>query len=388
MNASREVKALRCLVVKLGTGILTAPGGTVDRGRIDQFAEDIAAARASGARVAVVSSGAVGMGMGRLGLSRRPRDLARIQACAAVGQSMLIETWQAAFKPHGLTVAQVLLTREDIRGRSRHLGVLDLLNRLLDSGIVPIINENDSISTAEIQFGDNDILAALVASMIKAELLVILSTAPGLVDRYGTGETLRIVERITPEIEAMAGGSESTTSVGGMRAKVEAARVATRSGCGVCIADGRERGMLTRILRGEAIGTFFAPAGGRLASRKRWMAFFERPSGTIQVDPGARTALLEKGRSLLAMGIVAAEGGFTEGSVVNLSVQGNPQVFARGITRFDREAIERIAGKPNEAIRELFPGRKRLEVIHRDSLVLLESPPPPVVSAGPSQTVD
>jgi glutamate 5-kinase len=227
------VRAPKRIVVKLGTGVLTAGGRKLDERTMASVCAQMAALRKGGTEVYVVSSGAVGLGMGTLGLARRPRDLGLTQACAAIGQSKLMQTWQSAFEPHGVTVAQVLLTHDDLRIRARYLGVRETLQQLIACGAVPVINENDAVSAAELKvgaglrFGDNDTLSAMVASVVGADYLVILSTAEGLVDFRGTGKVVSVIERITPEIEAMAGGTHSETSVGGMLSKISAARLAT-----------------------------------------------------------------------------------------------------------------------------------------------------------------
>ena len=273
--------SIKRVVVKLGTGVLTSGIGKLNTDRIAAVCAEVAALRARGTEVIIVSSGAVGLGMGALELAKRPKDVAKKQACAAIGQSLLMQTWQAGFAPHQLTVAQVLLTHEDLRGRARYLGVRETLRQLIAYGTIPIINENDTVSAAEIKFGDNDTLSAMVASLMAAQYLVILSTAPGLVDLQGTNEIVPVVERITPEIEAMAGGTTSETAVGGMVSKISAAKLATRSGCGVFIGSGAEPEILAKLLGGRGPGTFFVPNGLPLEARKRWLAYFQRPAGTI-----------------------------------------------------------------------------------------------------------
>ena len=272
------------IVVKLGTGVLTSGVGQLDRARIAAVCAEVAALRARGTEVIIVSSGAVGLGMGALALAKRPHDLSKKQACAAIGQNLLMQTWQAGFAPHRLTVAQVLLTHEDLRARARYLGVQETLRQLVAYGTIPIINENDAVSAAEIKFGDNDTLSAMVASLAEAQYLVILSTAPGLIDLRGTKQIIPVVERITPEIEAMAGGTTSETAVGGMVSKISAAKLATRSGCGVFIASGAEPEILAKLLAGRGPGTFFVPNGLPLEAKKRWLAYFQRPAGTIFVN--------------------------------------------------------------------------------------------------------
>ena len=358
------------IVVKLGTGVLTSGIGQLDTARIAAVCAELAALRRAGTEVIVVSSGAVGLGMGRLGLKKRPAEVAKKQACAAVGQSLLMQTWQRGFEPHALTVAQVLLTHDDLRERARHLGVKASLQAILDCGAIPIINENDTVSAAEIKFGDNDTLSALVASMVGAQYLVILSTAPGLIDLKGSGEIVPVVEKITPAIEAMAGGTTSETATGGMISKISAARFATKAGCGVFIASGAEPDILARLFSGRSPGTFFVPSGLPMESRKRWLSWFQRPEGTIAVNACAVPVLREQGRSLLPVGVTGSRGVFAAGDVVDIAGP-DGKVFARGETTFADTEIAAIAGRSTEQLKPLYPGRKRLEVVHRNDLVLL-----------------
>ncbi len=360
----------RRVVVKLGTGVLTSGVGQLDRGRIAAVCAEIAALHGGGTEVLVVSSGAVGLGMGALKLERRPKDVSKKQACAAIGQSRLMQTWQAGFEPHGLTVAQVLLTHEDLRVRARFLGVQQTLRQNIAYGTIPIINENDTVSAAEIKFGDNDTLSAMVASLTQADYLIILSTAPGLIDLKGTGEIVPVVEKITAEIEAMAGGTTSETAVGGMVSKISAARLATRAGCGVFIASGAEPRIVNRLLAGDGPGTFFVPSGLPMEARKRWLAYFQRPAGTVHVNACAVPVLREQGRSLLAVGVTGASGDFIAGDIVNVAGP-DRKVFARGKVAYHRDEFPALAGQHAAELAALYPGRKRLEVIHRNDLVLL-----------------
>jgi glutamate 5-kinase len=358
------------VVVKLGTGVLTSGLGELDIGRIASVCAQIAALRSQGTEVIVVSSGAVGLGMNALKLAKRPKDISKKQACAAIGQSRLMQTWQAGFAPHQLTVAQVLLTHDDLRVRSRYLGVQETLRQLIAYGTIPVINENDTVSAAEIKFGDNDTLSAMVASLVEAQYLVILSTAPGLIDLKGTGEIVPVVEKITPEIEAMAGGTTSETAVGGMISKISAAKLATKAGCGVFIASGAEPDILPRLFAGQGPGTFFVPSGLPMEAKKRWLAYYQRPAGTLFVNECAVPVLREQGRSLLAVGVTGADGEFAAGDIVNITGP-DGSVFARGKTSFGSDEIPGIAGRQGEDLRALFPHRKRLEVVHRNDLVLL-----------------
>jgi glutamate 5-kinase len=362
------------VVVKIGTGVLTSGVGVLDPASIAGICRQLAALRAQDREVIVVSSGAIGLGMGRLGLKKRPVETAKKQACAAVGQSLLMQTWQAGLAPFGLTVAQVLLTHDDLRARSRYLGVQETLQQLITYGTIPVINENDTVNAAEIhamlKFGDNDTLSALVASLIHADYLVILSTAPGLIDYQGTGQIVPVVERITPEIVAMAGGTTSETAVGGMASKITAAKLATRAGCGVFIASGTEPDILPRLLAGTGPGTFFVPSGLPLEAKKHWLAYFQRPTGTILVDARAVVALREQGRSLLAVGVTGAGGEFAAGDIVNIAGP-DGVVVARGTSSFSSSETVSISGMQGDAVRALHPARKHLEVVHRDHLALL-----------------
>ncbi|MBL9204568.1 MAG: glutamate 5-kinase [Opitutaceae bacterium] len=360
----------RRVVVKLGTGVLTSGIGLLDTARIAAIARELADLRAQGVEVIVVSSGAVGLGMGALQLARRPKELSKKQACAAIGQSLLMQTWQSAFAPSGITVAQVLLTHEDLRTRGRYLGVQECIRQLVTYGTIPIINENDTVSAAEIKFGDNDTLSALVASLLEASHLVILSTAPGLIDMKGTGKVVPVVDKITPEIEAMAGGTTSETAVGGMVSKITAAKLATRAGCGVFIASGAEPRVLARLFSNSGVGTFFVPAGLPLEARKRWLAYFQRPSGTVLVNTRAVPVLRDQGRSLLAVGVTGVQGRFEAGDIVNIAGP-DDQVFARGKTTFASDEVKALAGLKGDEVKALHPARKRHEIVHRNDLVLL-----------------
>mgnify|MGYP002632803261 CR=1 FL=1 len=373
LKAARNTRPKR-VVVKLGTGVLTTGIGKLDPKRIQAVCEEVAALRSLGTEVILVSSGAVGLGMGRLGLKRRPNNVTRKQACAAVGQSLLVQTWQEGFTPHGLTVAQVLLTHEDLRSRERHLGVKATLEALIAYGTVPVINENDTVSAAEIQalinFGDNDMLSALVASLVHAEYLIILSTAPGLIDYQNGGKIVPLVEKITREIEALAGGTKSETAVGGMVSKIAAAKLAGRAGCGVFIANGKEPDVIARLLAGQGPGTFFAPSGLPMEAKKRWLAYFQRPTGTIFVNECAVPVLREKGRSLLAVGVTHATGEFAAKDIVNVAGP-DGTIIARGKTTYSHAQIPTVAGQRGDAVAKLYPQRKRHEIIHRNELALL-----------------
>ena len=344
-------------MVKLGTGVLTDPDKRLDPVQITQLVAQLAGLRSRGCEVLLVTSGAVGAGMGVMGYSRRPGAIHELQACAAVGQSRLMAWYESLFRHYGLGVAQVLLTHDDLADHTRHLNARNTLITLLRRGILPIVNENDAVSVTELKFGDNDRLSALVASLMTADLLVLLTTVAGLVEDFGrpNARVLPVVAQIDDTIVRMASGTNSVTAVGGMTTKVQAARIATRSGIPMVIASGRQFDVLSRILDGAEEGTLFLPSSPRLPARKRWIAFFERPRGTVFVDDGARRALIENGRSLLGPGVTRAEGVFEAGDVV--SIAGNDgREFARGLIR--------------TASTDRTPAA-RSEWVHRNDLVLL-----------------
>ena len=347
------------VVVKLGTGVLTDSRKQPDLTQMEQLVAQVAAQRAAGREVVLVTSGAVGAGMGALGYQKRPAELNELQACAAIGQSRLMATYEQLFARHQQHVAQVLLTHEDLEHHERHLNARNTLVTLLRHGIVPIINENDAISFTEIKFGDNDKLSALVACLLPADLLVILTTVEGVIERFGQpgARILPQIDRIDASVERMAGGTDSATAVGGMATKIQAARVVARSGIPLVIASGRKPTVLANILAGQEEGTLFVPKAGKLTGRKRWIAFFHRPAGRVSVDDGARMALREQGRSLLPPGITRCEGNFQAGEIVGICDQ-NGTEFARGIAKFAAEEIRQHH-------------LSRVEIVHRDDLVIL-----------------
>ncbi len=369
------VQSARLVVVKVGTGVLSGPAGSgIDRRRIEQLAEDLALLHKRGKQVILVSSGAIGAGMGILGWTQRPRELARSQAAAAVGQGHLMQSYTTAFSRHGINVAQVLLTREDLINRRRYLNARQTMRALLKEGVLPVVNENDTVSVEEIRFGDNDELSALVAQLMDAELLVILTDVDGFEMReiHGHREPVPLVERITPEMERSAGGTSRETSSGGMISKLHAARIVMASGIGMLLANGAKPGILkTLLLDGHLTGTFFLPSRkGRLGGRKRWLAFTAKPRGQVRVDAGAKRALVSEGRSLLASGVRTVLGPFLRGDLVSVRDEEGRE-FARGLINYPDAELDRIRGMRSEAIATLL-GRRAEEVVHRDSMVILE----------------
>lgn len=347
------------LVVKLGTGVLTDNRKQPDLAQLEQLVAQVATQCRAGREVVLVTSGAVGAGMGALGYVKRPSNLAELQACAAVGQCRLMATYEKLFACHGLAVAQVLLIHDDLQHHERHLNARNTLVTLLDRGVVPIINENDAVSVTELKFGDNDRLSALVACLLPADLLVLLTTVDGVIENFGKAHprTISRVPAIDEELERLAGGTESTTAVGGMATKIQSARIVVRSGIPMVIACGRKRQVLERVLDGQEEGTLFLPAPQKLRGRKRWIAFFHHPRGTLFVDDGAKKALRERNKSLLPPGIARCEGDFDDGEVVRICDTEGTE-FARGIAEFGSDQIR--AGT-----------LQRVEVVHRDNLVVL-----------------
>lgn len=373
MAARRQLGRVRRLVVKVGSGLVTNAATGADAGRIETLAAEIAAVR-DGRQVVLVTSGAIVTGIARLALGERPRSIPEKQAAAAVGQSALMWEYDAAFKRHGIPVGQVLLTAQDIADRSRYLNARNALTTLLGLGVLPIVNENDTVAVEEIKVGDNDNLSAHVAALIDADLLVLLTDVEGLYTadpaQDPTARKIDTVDAVTDEIRQLAWNRATGSSVGGMATKLEAAQKAAASGVPMVIARGNDKGVLARVLDGESIGTYFAPRADRLQARKRWIAFAVPPSGRLAVDAGARRALAEEGKSLLPSGLVAVEGEFAAGDVVAVTDAGGAE-FARGLVNFDAGDARKIRGAKTRDIEGRLGYRSVDEVIHRDNLVIL-----------------
>jgi glutamate 5-kinase len=370
MNPTRKqyLAAVKTVVIKLGTQVLADPQGRLDGDFLAAIATQVATLRQRGIRVTLVSSGAIGAGLRELNLPKRPADLAQLQAVAAVGQRRLMDAWAAAFAPHQLPVAQLLLTREDINDRTRYLNLRNTIGAVHELGGVPIINENDSISTDEltrISFGDNDILAGMVTQALRANLLVLLSVVDGILDAQGN--PVRLIEKLD-DARDLVRTEKSALGKGGFNSKLEAARMVTESGELLVVAHGRVDNVLPRLLDGEELGTLFVPSGKKLSSRSRWIGSV-RPMGTILVDEGAVTALVQKNRSLLPAGITRIQGDFARGDVVSICGP-DEQPIARGLSNYSSADIERIRGKRSAEVRALLGDAAYEEVIHRDNLVV------------------
>jgi glutamate 5-kinase len=364
-------------VIKIGSAVLAGPAGqtgapTLDRERFAGLCDDVAALAEGGARLPVlVSSGAVALGVERLRLLTRPREMALKQAAAAAGQSRLMRLYDDAFEARGLTCAQVLLTHADIAHRGRYLNARRALGALLERGVVPVINENDTVSVEEIKFGDNDALAAMVVDLVEADLLVILTDAGGVYSadprRVPSAERLSVIDRVTPAVEALAGGSESDVGTGGMITKLRAARRASEAGVPCAIVPGEPR-VLLRLLAGDDVGTLVLPQGERRTLRQRWMLDL-KSRGELRVDDGARLAVLEGKKSLLPSGVREVRGSFAQGDPVEIvSLDGRP--FARGLAVYGADEVRRIAGLRSAEIESRLGYRLLDCVVHRDDLVV------------------
>jgi len=363
---------IRRVVIKIGSTVISDDNG-LDDGMLDSICEDVHQLLERGYEVILVSSAAVSAGKADLGINGRPQTIPLRQAAAAIGQSRLMRAYKERLRPRGHKVAQVLLTRDDLANRRRYLNARNTLMTLIEHGVVPIINENDTVVVDELRFGDNDNLSAMTANLTEAGLLVILSDVEGLYDRdpgqHPAARLIPVIERIDAEIEAMAGESRSNLGTGGMATKVKAAKRAALCGAATVILNGRTPGNLQRLFAGEEIGTYFLPARGKLAARKHWIAFTKKSRGKLLLDPGALKAVCERQKSLLPSGISGVEGSFERGDAVRLcDQQGNE--YARGIVNYALSELLQIMGKKSSEIAAILGYQYGDEVVHRDNLVL------------------
>jgi len=373
MISREKIATARRWVIKIGSALLTADGKGLSHPVLNGWVGQMAALRHAGHEVVLVSSGAVAEGMSRMGWRRRPRNLNELQAAAAIGQMGLVHAWEACFQQYGLHTAQILLTRDDLADRSRYLNARSTLRTLLELGVVPVVNENDTVTTDELRFGDNDTLAALVANLIEAELLVLLTDQEGLFDadpRFNSEATLIDETRVdNPQLDSVAGGSASGLGLGGMVTKVRAARLAARSGASTVIASGRRERVVETISRGERVGTLLVPVQEPQAARKRWLAGQLQVRGSLTLDDGAVRVLREQGSSLLAVGVCGVEGSFARGEAVVCRDRSGREV-ARGLVNYDAQETARIMGQPSSRIESILGYVDEEELIHRDNLVL------------------
>lgn len=372
IQARKQIlKSCRRVVLKVGTRLLA------DRTAIARLVTQIHALRESGRQVILVSSGAVGMGMRAAGLKRRPRHLSEVQALAAMGQATLMAMYEAECRKYDFRAAQLLLTADDLRSRERHLNAVNCIEALLAHDVLPIINENDPVSVSELKFGDNDTLAALLGSMIRADLTIILTTVDGLLDRNpdGTlGKRISVVHGVTARLKEIASGTDDAAfSIGGMASKLKAAEVLNGAGEALWIASGEDADIIARIFAAEDVGTVFLPQAGmhKMGSRKRWLASFSRPAGVISVDDGAADALVKKGSSLLPSGVVSVSGSFKRGDVVKIVRAKDAAILAKGITNFSSDEAGLIAHHKSGDLAALLGCDAEDEIVHRNNLVLL-----------------
>ncbi len=364
------VTSARTIVIKLGTNVLSRDDDRLDTDRISALAEQIHLIRQSGRKVVLVSSGAVGAGIGLLGLSGRPKDLPHLQAAAATGQAHLMRTYDDALKKYGYHAAQLLLTANDFRHRDRYLNVRNTIHTLFEYGVVPIINENDTVSVREIKFGDNDRLAAMVSNLLQNPLLIILSVIDGLYDGHPNdpaSKRIPIVDHWDDALMGLAKEVKSSRGTGGMFTKLEAVRMATAVGECVLIANGKDPGIISQILAGEDVGTLFTARGETIPAWKRWIGFTITPRGKLHLDPGAVKAIEHNGKSLLPIGVARVEGSFEKGELVSL-IDTEGREFARGLTNYDSSTVASISRHRSDEITASRGGAVYEEVIHRDNL--------------------
>ena len=368
------VRQARRVIVKAGSSLVTDEGRGVDRDAVSRWAGQIAALRAAGKDVILVSSGAIAEGMRRLGWTQRPHEMHRLQAAAAVGQMGLAQAYETAFSALGMVTAQVLLTHADLADRRRYLNARTTLLTLLEQGVVPVINENDTVVTDEIKFGDNDTLGALVTNLVEGDVLVILTDQPGLysADPRRNADARFIAQAAAEDdaLVAMAGGAGSGIGTGGMATKVSAARRAARSGAHTVIASGREPDVLVRLSRGEAIGTQLIAGRAKLAARKQWMADHLKLRGGVDVDDGAARRVRDQGASLLPVGVTAVHGDFDRGDVIQVRDAAGAEI-ARGLSNYSAVQARRIMRRPSSDIESILGFSEEPELIHRDNMVLL-----------------
>ncbi|MFC0708707.1 glutamate 5-kinase [Azorhizophilus paspali] len=369
-----KVTAARRWVVKIGSALLTADGRGLDRSSMAVWVEQMVALREAGVELVLVSSGAVAAGMSQLGWNARPKAIHELQAAAAVGQMGLVRAWESSFAEHSRHTAQILLTHDDLSDRKRYLNARSTLRTLLDFGVVPVINENDTVVTDEIRFGDNDTLAALVANLVEADLLVILTDRDGMFDadpRNNPDAKLIFEARADdPRLDGAAGSSGGALGRGGMQTKLRAARLAARSGAHTVIIGGRIERVLDRLKAGDRLGTLLAPEQGMLAARKQWLAGHLQMRGTLVLDAGAVAALTHHHRSLLPVGVKSVVGNFRRGEMV-VCVDQEGHEIARGLVNYSSAEAQRIAGHPSEQIEQLLGYVDEPELVHRDNLILV-----------------
>ncbi len=369
-----KVSGAQRWVVKIGSALLTADGKGLDRGAMAVWVEQMVALRAQGVELVLVSSGAVAAGMSRLGWTARPSAVHELQAAAAIGQMGLVQAWESSFGEHGRRTAQILLTHDDLSDRKRYLNARSTLRTLIDLDVVPVINENDTVVTEGIRFGDNDTLAALVANLVEADLLVILTDRDGMFDAdprsNPDAQLIHEARADDPALDAVAGGVGGALGRGGMQTKLRAARLAARSGAHTVIVGGAIEQVLARLKAGELLGTLLVPERGMLAARKQWLAGHLQTRGTLVLDDGAVKALVSDRKSLLPVGVKAVQGSFRRGEMV-ICVAPDGREVARGLVNYSALEAQKIIGRPSDDIERLLGYVDEPELVHRDNLILV-----------------
>lgn len=375
-NRKKYLKNIKKMVIKIGSSSLTSKAGGLDKVNMRRFVNEVSSLIKRGMEVIIVTSGAIAAGLENLNIKKKPEDITLLQAAASIGQVELMRLYSNLFLTSGLKIGQILLTHEDTTRRKQYLNIKNTIKKLIGLNIVPVINENDSVAVDEIKFGDNDELAALVAILAESDILIILTDIDGMYDKnpriYSDAKLISYIDKINEDIEKAAGGIGSTYGIGGMESKIKAAKICSFSGIKTIIANSRRKNILNKIIAGEDVGTFFAPQTVRkVKSIKKWIAFGMKTKGGIVIDRGAEEAVLNKGKSILAVGVVKVDGKFNKGDTLKVFSL-DSKLIAKGISNFSSEDIEKIKGKNRDKILSEFDTSMCSEVIHRDCLVVFK----------------
>jgi len=375
-NRKKYLKNIKKIVIKIGSSSLTSKAGRLDKVGMKRFVNEVSSLIKRGMEVIIVTSGAIAAGLESLNIKKKPEDITLLQAAASIGQVELMRLYSNLFLKSGLKIGQILLTHEDTTRREQYLNIKNTIKNLIGLNIVPVINENDSVAVDEIKFGDNDQLAALVAILAESDILIILTDIDGMYDKnpriYSDAKLISYIDKINEDIEKAAGGIGSTYGIGGMESKIKAAKICSFSGIKTIIANSRRKNILNKIIAGEDVGTFFAPQTvKKIKSIKKWIAFGMKTKGGIVIDRGAEEAVLNKGKSILAVGVVKVDGKFNKGDTLKVFSL-DSKLIAKGISNFSSEDIEKIKGKNRDKILSEFDTSMCSEVIHRDCLVVFK----------------
>jgi len=375
-NRKKYLKNIKKMVIKIGSSSLTSKAGGLDKVSMKRFVNEVSSLIKRGMEVIMVTSGAIAAGLENLNIKKKPEDITLLQAAASIGQVELMRLYSNLFLTSGLKIGQILLTHEDTTRRKQYLNIKNTIKKLISLNIVPVINENDSVAVDEIKFGDNDQLAALVAILAESDILIILTDIDGMYDKnpriYNDAKLISYIDKINEDIEKAAGGIGSTYGIGGMESKIKAAKICSFSGIKTIIANSKRKNILNKIIAGEDVGTFFAPQTvKKVKSIKKWIAFGMKTKGGIVIDRGAEEAVLNKGKSILAVGVVKVDGKFNKGDTLKVFSL-DSKLIAKGISNFSSEDIEKIKGKNRDKILSEFDTSMCSEVIHRDCLVVFK----------------